>query len=85
MINRVFFGRLPDRFDHLSPVKWFETFPAFVIAGLLIVYGIQPSLFLDWSKAQIATIVPGIALQSDVLDSTLLHDAVNVTPLSSGN
>jgi len=81
MINRVFFGRLPDRFANLPPVQWFETFPAFVIAGLLIVYGLQPSLFLDWSKAQIATIVPSVSLQNNRTDYTRLHDAVNIAPL----
>ncbi|MGD1901308.1 MAG: NADH-quinone oxidoreductase subunit M [Geitlerinemataceae cyanobacterium] len=67
MINRVFFGRLPDRFGNLPPVQWHETISSMAIASLLVVYGLMPSLFLDWSQAQISTLVPRVIAPQEVI------------------
>jgi NAD(P)H-quinone oxidoreductase subunit 4 len=51
MVNKVFFGRLPDELDDLPRVYWQDRFPAFVVAGLIVILGIQPSWMLRWSQA----------------------------------
>jgi len=75
MINRVFFGRLPDRFDDLPPVSWVDRLPATSIALLLVVLGIQPAWLLNWSEAQTATLIPGL-IQAPVIHSSLVNPSV---------
>lgn len=50
LINRSFFGRLPDRFDNLPPILWRERIPAIAIVALIIAFGLQPSWMLRWSE-----------------------------------
>lgn len=58
MINRVFFGRLPDELDHIPSVQWSDRLPAAVLVALIFLLGIQPSFIVRWSETQIAALIP---------------------------
>lgn len=59
MINRVFFGRLTAELSRLPQVFWAERAPAFVLAILIIVLGIQPSWMVRWSEPQVSVLLTG--------------------------
>jgi len=42
LVNRTFFGRLPDQFANLPQVPWSERAPGFVLAVLIVILGLQP-------------------------------------------
>ncbi|MBW4657777.1 MAG: NADH-quinone oxidoreductase subunit M [Drouetiella hepatica Uher 2000/2452] len=50
LVNRVFFGRLPESLSNLPRVKWRDRIPAGIIAALVILLGIQPNWMLRWSE-----------------------------------
>lgn len=50
LVNRTFFGRLPDQFENLPPVSWAERAPSFVIAVLIVALGLQPSWLVRWTE-----------------------------------
>ncbi|MBI4782521.1 MAG: NADH-quinone oxidoreductase subunit M [Oscillatoriophycideae cyanobacterium NC_groundwater_1537_Pr4_S-0.65um_50_18] len=50
LVNRVFFGRLPEALSDLPRVKWRDRIPAGIIAILIVVLGIQPNWMLRWSE-----------------------------------
>lgn len=51
MVNRVFFGRLPEQFSNLPRVSLGEQLPAAVLAAWLVVLGLQPQWLLGWTEA----------------------------------
>jgi len=58
MINRVFFGRLPDELDNIPPVGWSDRLPAAILVTLIFLLGIQPNYIVRWSETQIAALIP---------------------------
>ncbi|WP_299492536.1 NADH-quinone oxidoreductase subunit M [Acaryochloris sp. IP29b_bin.137] len=58
MINRVFFGRLPDELEPIPPVKWSDRLPAAILVVLIFLLGIQPNYIVRWSETQIAALIP---------------------------
>lgn len=67
LINRVFFGRLPDTLANLPRVRWRDRLPAVIVTVLIIALGIQPNWMLRWSDATI-----------QVLGTVSIVDATNV-------
>jgi NAD(P)H-quinone oxidoreductase subunit 4 len=59
MINRVFFGRLPDTLAKLPRVFWYEKAPAVLLALLIIILGVQPSWMIRWSEPQAVYLLTG--------------------------
>ena len=59
VINRVFFGRLPEQLAHIPRVQWSEHIPAFVLIVMIFALGIQPHWMVRWSEAQITSLVTG--------------------------
>lgn len=57
MINRVFFGRLPEALANLPQVKLGDRLPAAVLTLMILILGIQPNWLLRWSEPQIANLV----------------------------
>jgi NAD(P)H-quinone oxidoreductase subunit 4 len=58
VINRVFFGRLSDKLSNLPPVSVFRDLsPALVLVVLIILFGLQPNLVIDWSEIQATSLV----------------------------
>jgi len=50
LVNRTFFGRLPEQFSNLPKVYWSERLPSLVLALLIIFLGLQPSWMVFWSE-----------------------------------
>lgn len=50
LVNRTFFGRLPEQFSNLPKVLWTERAPSFALAILIIWLGLQPGLLVRWSE-----------------------------------
>ncbi len=59
MVNRVFFGRLTPELSQIPRVLWYERLPAFVLAVLIVVLGIQPSWMVRWSETQTGLLLTG--------------------------
>jgi NAD(P)H-quinone oxidoreductase subunit 4 len=72
LVNRTFFGRLPEQFSNLPPVYWSERIPAAILAILIVALGLQPSWLVRWTEtttmalltppAVIATTTPPVAI-----------------------
>jgi NAD(P)H-quinone oxidoreductase subunit 4 len=58
MINRAFFGRLPDSLANLPAVKWSDRLPSVFVTVLIIALGLQPIWMLRWSEATTTAMVP---------------------------
>lgn len=56
LINRVFFGRLPDSLANLPRVRWRDRLPAVAVTAMVIFLGIQPNWMLRWSEMTIRAI-----------------------------
>ncbi len=61
LVNRAFFGRLPDQFARIRAVSWKEHLPGFVMAGLIILFGVQPQWLVSWSELSLAQLSPAEA------------------------
>ncbi|WP_416672177.1 NADH-quinone oxidoreductase subunit M [Egbenema bharatensis] len=53
LINRVFFGRLPESLANLPRIGWSDRLPSIVVTVLVIALGIQPTWMLRWSNVTI--------------------------------
>jgi NAD(P)H-quinone oxidoreductase subunit 4 len=51
LVNKTFFGRLPEAFANLPEVRWSERAPGFVLAVLIVVFGLQPNWMARWSES----------------------------------
>ena len=47
MLKRVFFGKLPENLTHVKDGNWYMLSPMIVLAGLTIILGIYPDIFLN--------------------------------------
>jgi len=50
LVNRTFFGRLPEEFSNLPKVSWSERLPSLALAMLIIFLGLQPGWMVRWSE-----------------------------------
>ena len=66
MVNKVFFGRLTAELSSLPKVLWSERIPGLVLAFLIIILGLQPSLMIRWSEAEPTLILYGNSPQEAV-------------------
>lgn len=57
LVNRTFFGRLPDQFSNLPRVDWSERLPGFVLAVLIVFLGLQPNWMVSWSEPTITAML----------------------------
>jgi NAD(P)H-quinone oxidoreductase subunit 4 len=51
LINRTFFGRLPDSLAQLPRVRWQDRMPSIVVTLVIIVLGLQPNWMVRWTEA----------------------------------
>ncbi len=56
MINKVFFGRLPESLANLPRVRWQDRIPAVIVTMLIIFFGVQPSWMVRWSETTATTL-----------------------------
>jgi NAD(P)H-quinone oxidoreductase subunit 4 len=79
LVNRVFFGRLSDEATDLPSVSWSDRFPGLILAGLIILLGLQPAWMLTWSESTTTALAAPLVRQSLTTQATL------VTPTSSSS
>ncbi len=75
LVNRAFFGRLSDNAQNLPPVSWRDRLPAFVLASLIIVLGIQPAWLTRWSEPAMTALAPPalVTVGSSIVHQTDPH------------
>jgi NAD(P)H-quinone oxidoreductase subunit 4 len=82
LVNRTFFGRLPEQFANLPKVYWSERLPALALGVLIVVLGLQPNWLVHWSEATTtALLTPTSAIATDAPKS--LKNAVAPIPATS--
>ncbi|NJR66557.1 MAG: NADH-quinone oxidoreductase subunit M, partial [Leptolyngbyaceae cyanobacterium CRU_2_3] len=82
LVNKVFFGRLPEALANLPRVRWRDRIPAGVVAILVIVLGIQPNWMLRWSEqTSLALGLDRIARMSPLPTASLSDPSLNLAPL----
>jgi NAD(P)H-quinone oxidoreductase subunit 4 len=57
LVNRAFFGRLSPQVLNLPPIYWSDRAPAFVLALLIVIFGIQPAWLIHWSQPTVTAMV----------------------------
>ncbi|OKH55549.1 NAD(P)H-quinone oxidoreductase subunit D4 [Calothrix sp. HK-06] len=50
LMNRAFFGRLSTQVMNLPRVYWSDRLPAFALAVLILIFGIQPAWLIHWTE-----------------------------------
>ncbi|MBE9028293.1 NADH-quinone oxidoreductase subunit M [filamentous cyanobacterium LEGE 11480] len=63
LVNKTFFGRLPKEFGNLPSVNWPEHLPGFVLAGLIVIFGLQPTLLVRWIENSSVTMMASFPQQ----------------------
>jgi NAD(P)H-quinone oxidoreductase subunit 4 len=56
LINRAFFGRLPETLSNLPRVRWQDRIPSVIVTVLIILFGIQPDWMMRWSEVAVRTL-----------------------------
>ncbi len=69
LVNRTFFGRLPDQFANLPQVPWSERAPGFVLAVLIVILGLQPSWIVRWTETTTTAMVTDFPTIAAILKS----------------
>lgn len=68
LVNRAFFGRLPDSLSELPRIYWSDRIPSMIMVALVIIFGLQPGWMLRWSEqTSVALGVPTAAPTTTVL------------------
>lgn len=71
MVNKVFFGRLPDYLANLSSVTWSDRTPALIVTLLALVFGLQPGWLTSWIEPDVTYLLTG---RMDVASVELLSE-----------
>ncbi len=61
LVNKTFFGRLPEQFSNLPKVYWSERLPALGLAVLIVFLGLQPNWMVRWSETTTTAFVTPVA------------------------
>ncbi len=79
IINRTFFGKLPDDLTYLPKVTTAERIPAIVLAALIVLLGIQPNILI--SHTQITTDAFAQRLPSSIV-ATIAHPTTQIAEIT---
>lgn len=60
LLNRTCFGKLDNNLAYYPKVFWSEKIPAFILAGLIIFLGVQPTWLVRWSEPTTTAMVAAI-------------------------
>lgn len=66
MVNKVFFGRLPDYLAKIPVVTWGDRLPSLVIAALVLWFGLQPGWITRWIEADVTYLMEE-SLEADAI------------------
>jgi NAD(P)H-quinone oxidoreductase subunit 4 len=70
LVNRAFFGRLPEQFSNLPKVRWAERAPGFVLAILIVALGLQPNWMVRWTETTTTALVNDFSAIASKLSKT---------------
>ncbi len=59
LVNRSFFGRLPEQFAELPLVEWRDRIPSLILTLLIILWGLQPGWLAHWSETTLTALLVG--------------------------
>ena len=88
LLNRTCFGKLDNAIAYFPKVEASEKFPAFVLAGLILFLGIQPTWLVRWSESTASAMVATLpdhqpriaaAISADPPAESLLHSVADLT------
>jgi len=86
LVNRAFFGRLPEQFANLPRVYWSERLPAFALALLIVVLGLQPNWLAYWSETTTALLIPAATIPVEMpVEGFINISRAAITPKSLKN
>lgn len=66
LLNRTCFGKLDSNLAYYPKVFWSEKIPAFILAGLIIFLGVQPTWLVRWSEPTTTAMVATIPVLENV-------------------
>lgn len=69
LLNRTCFGKLDNDLAYYPKVFWSEKIPAFILAGLIIFLGVQPTWLVRWSEPTTTAMVATIPTIENVASS----------------
>ena len=58
LVNRAFFGRLPETLANFAPCAVARSLPSAIVTVLIIALGLQPNWMLRWSEATTTALAP---------------------------
>jgi NAD(P)H-quinone oxidoreductase subunit 4 len=77
LLNRTCFGRLDNAIAYFPKVQFSERFPAYVLAALILFFGVQPAWLVQWSERTAAGLIASVpaapALLSDSFSGSELR------------
>lgn len=86
LVNRAFFGRLPEQFANLPRVYWSERLPAFALALLIVVLGLQPNWLAYWSETTTTLLIPAATIPVEMpVEGFVNISRAAITPKSLKN
>jgi NAD(P)H-quinone oxidoreductase subunit 4 len=68
LVNRAFFGRLSEKVMNLPPVAWSDRAPAIILAVLIVILGVQPSLMVHWTETTTTAMLTNYSAVAQVSD-----------------
>lgn len=68
LINRVFFGRLPETLSNLPRVRWQDRIPSVIVTVLIVLLGLQPNWMTRWSESTVLNLAIDDTTQMTIAD-----------------
>ncbi len=60
LLNRTCFGKLDNNLAYYPKVFWHEKMPAFILAGIIIFLGVQPTWLVRWSETTTSAMIANV-------------------------
>ncbi|MBD2139039.1 NADH-quinone oxidoreductase subunit M [Anabaena sp. FACHB-1237] len=73
LVNRAFFGRLSAQVINLPRVYWSDRIPGIILAGIILIFGIQPNWLIYLTQPTITSIVN----TQNLVNTVSLHQVKN--------
>ena len=80
MVNKVFFGRLPEYLADLPTVTWSDRTPALIVTSLALLFGLKPGWLTCWIEPDVSYLLIGAREAEVIPESSLTSDAQAQVP-----
>lgn len=75
LLNRTCFGRLDNAIAYFPKVSLTESFPAFVLAGLIVFLGVQPTWLVRWTEPTATAMLAAVPkVTHGSVAATVMHE-----------